>query len=267
MPEFSSWESYWRFARAVTKEARYVHTGEVREFLAAVESTSHSRQRTISESTTLWRGQIGSDWEIRRDQEGEIIGEDEWPFGEERMKPIPGKARENRANPKGIAHLYAAMDQETAMAELRPWLRTSISLGKFHTSRDLRTIDISNEGEPRFYLAFEPSPEEREKTAWALINRAFSLPVTNSDESTDYVPTQVLAELFKSIGFDGIVYKSSCTDGVNVVLFDLESAMLEACALFELTKLTLWFSQTGNWCIEGKRPKAKRRRARRQPPG
>ena len=50
---------------------------------------------------------------------------------------------------------------------------------------------------------YEPDPAEREKAVWAHIGQAFSEPMTRRDDSADYVPTQIIAELFKREGFDG----------------------------------------------------------------
>ena len=60
---------------------------------------------------------------------------------------------------------------------------------------------------------------------WGDVNRAFSQPSQRGDESVDYVPTQILAETFKSKGFDGIAYKSSYGEkGFNIAIFDLDAA-------------------------------------------
>jgi len=57
------------------------------------------------------------------------------------------------------------------------------------------------------------------------MNRAFSSPVGRAEDRADYAPTQVLAEVFKGLGFDGIIYRSAFgTDGYNLALFDLDSA-------------------------------------------
>ena len=55
----------------------------------------------------------------------------------------------------------------------------------------------------------ESEPAEIEKAVWSDINRAFAEPMTRSDDSADYVATQILAELFKREGFGGIAYKSN----------------------------------------------------------
>jgi hypothetical protein len=66
--------------------------------------------------------------------------------------------------------------------------------------------------------------DEVEKAVWSDINDAFSKPVRRSDDSLDYIPTQILSELFKSNGLDGVAYKSSYGEaGCNMALFDLEA--------------------------------------------
>ncbi len=62
----------------------------------------------------------------------------------------------------------------------------------------------------------------------------------------DYVPTQVLAELFKNNDFDGVAYGSALGNGLNIVLFDLATARLCSCTLFETTSIRFSFSQVDN---------------------
>jgi hypothetical protein len=59
---------------------------------------------------------------------------------------------------------------------------------------------------------------------WSMINEVFSLPIRNSDTSTEYIPTQILAELFKAEEFGGICFKSSIGEGLNYTLFNVNSA-------------------------------------------
>ncbi len=59
----------------------------------------------------------------------------------------------------------------------------------------------------------------------------------------DYVPTQIIAELFKCNGFDGIIYKSMLGKGYNVVLFDVGATQLVNCNLFELENIFSHFSR------------------------
>lgn len=81
---------------------------------------------------------------------------------------------------------------------------------------------------------------------WANIDRAFATPMTDSDNSSGYVPTQVVAEFFKANGFDGLVYKSSLGAGFNVVLFNPKDADLLNCFLFDATKVNFSFQEVSN---------------------
>ena len=86
----------------------------------------------------------------------------------------------------------------------------------------------------------EPEPAERAKAVWADIDRAFAEPMTRSDNSTDYVPTQIIAELFKREGLDGVGYKSSFGgDGFNLALFDLDAAELINCGLYRVDRVKI----------------------------
>lgn len=41
------------------------------------------------------------------------------------------------------------------------------------------------------------------------LSQLYSKPVTEDDDTLDYIPTQYIAEFVKRIGYDGIVFKSS----------------------------------------------------------
>jgi hypothetical protein len=244
MSEFRSADSYWHFAQAVRRESRHVHTTDVQAFLEAVRATSIKRETTIPAGSTLWRSQLGSEWRTQYDGHGNAIGEEEMPLPPARMKPIPGEAREGRLNPRGIACLYLSTDMETAMAESRPWIHSPISVGEFLVVRDLRLVDCRPNGRI-YYFGGEPSPEERERAVWADIDAAFARPLARSDDDFAYLPTQILAELFRRIGFEGVVYRSSCGPGFNVACFDLAAAELRDCALYEVRALKYDFRPSG----------------------
>jgi hypothetical protein len=59
-------------------------------------------------------------------------------------------------------------------------------------------------------------------------------------------PTQVLAELFKTSGFDGIAYRSSLGPGHNIALFDVNAAELVNCFLFKVENLKFEFQEAAN---------------------
>jgi hypothetical protein len=219
---FHSWKSYGAFAAAIQHRTRFIYDRRVRMFLNTVAKTIDSRIITLPINKVAWRAQLGHDWEERK-LDGHNYDEPV-PFGAERMKPIPLGAHEGRVNPRGIPCLYAANNMETAVAEVRPWLGALVSVAKLKVKRELKLVDcVRDDGISHEIWFEEPPPEERNKIVWRAIGHAFSDPVSPDPANAEYAPTQVLAEQFRSLGFDGVVYKSRLGKGTNLALFDLEA--------------------------------------------
>ncbi len=138
------------------------------------------------------------------------------------------------------------------MSEVRPWIGSEISVAQFKIKSELTIIDCSvNHLANPFYFDlengfYEPSDEEKEKSVWAYIDKAFSEPVVQNNNRADYVPTQIIAELFKKNRFDGVAYKSLLSDGYNVVLFHPEVAEMLNCFLYEAKNVAFEFKETAN---------------------
>ena len=245
MNEFKSWQSYWVFQRIVKAKNRYFRDKDTEQFLKTVLSTSENRKLDLPKERYLWRAQLGHHWQPVH-QDDEYVADIPAPFPPNRMKPLLHEADEGRVNPKGIPYLYLATTKETAMAEVRPWLGSKISVGQFKTEKDMVLINCSvNHNSPIFYLE-EPDAEEKEQAVWADIDKAFSKPITLNDRIADYVPTHIIAEFLKNEGFDGIFYKSMLGEGNNVALFDIDTATLVNCNLFEVKSLSFDFQQAAN---------------------
>jgi hypothetical protein len=245
MLEFKSWRDFWKFEQATKKQARYIHDPEVEAFLDTILQTTEKRVEVLAEEQILWRAQLGSNWEPIY-EEDEYIDDRPTPHPPKKMKPLSGRANEGRANPKGIPYLYLATNRDTALAEVRPWIGSYISVGQFKTLRELRLVNcITNQNGFLFYPK-EPSAEKREESVWTDIDRAFARPVSPSDDIADYVPTQIIAELFKAKNFDGVVYRSSLGEGHNVALFDLDVAKLVSCFLFQVESISFEFQESAN---------------------
>lgn len=149
-----------------------------------------------------------------------------------------------------------AYNGETAMTETRPWIGSLVSVAQFVMLRDLSVVDCSApeiiewkagavEGELEWGSKY-PDPDEWENIVWGDINRAFSQPVTRTDDVAEYAPTQVLAEAFRNAGYDGIVYGSKLGTGKNVAIFDLKVAELADCHLYRVEAVNLKFERAAN---------------------
>src|SRR5947209_8314903 len=51
---------------------------------------------------------------------------------------------DGRVNPAGIPCFYAALEGETAIAELRPWPRARITVATFDTAGPFKVLDLRN---------------------------------------------------------------------------------------------------------------------------
>ena len=164
------------------------------------------------------------------------------------MMPRPDAASDGRANPEGIPRLYMAFDRHTAIAEVRPWIGSLVSVAIMKTVRDLRIVDCRGaDDREMIFLEEQPPAAEREAAVWSHVARAFREPVLRGDDRAGYAPTQIIAELFENEGFDGIVYGSGFgDDATNVVLFDTAAAEIVACEIHEVKGVSLKHDEVDN---------------------
>ena len=241
---FNSWQDFEFFEKDVKYKNRFVHSPFVVEFLNNIRATLPLRKTILPASSILYRSQLGY---REYEQDGEIIVAGYKP---DRMKPIPFKSAEGRANPKGISYLYLSSDENTSAAELRPNLGQNLSSAKFRINKDLYLVNCYsvNRHYNHIECIFNPpqSQDEISNAIWSMINNAFTKPVTNNDAASDYVPTQFLAEFFRSEGFDGICCKSGQGDGYNYILFNLDNADMISCTVLETKLIRYDFSEITN---------------------
>lgn len=241
---FRTWRAFSQFEREVRNRRRFVREREADDFLDAVRKTVRMRKSKVSKGRGFWRAQIGHTWRYLDDIDEEIPA----AFSPDRMKPLIDRATEGRANPKGVPMLYLCSNKDAAMSEVRPWLGSLISLGQFETTKDLTLVDCSrNTSSNLRYYFEEPEMVEWDNIVWSDIDRAFTTPVTKSDDSGEYVATQILVELFRDEGFDGIAYRSAFGErSTNLALFDLDCAELKSCQLHEVSSVNMNFRDRDN---------------------
>lgn len=221
-----------------------MRTPEDDNFTEAVLATSRGRIQEVPAGQTLWRAQIGYALRELDDQHFEVA------FCVTRMKPpvdwlVEGRSPEGRINPKGIPFLYSSTQTGIAIAEVRPSRGALVSVAQLRTNRDIRLINCTTDEEKIRNIIYFKEPEggERTRAVWRDIDRAFSEPVSASDDRADYAATQLIAELFRKDGLDGIAYRSAFGLGHNIALFDPNAADVTAAPqLMEVTDLRLRYS-------------------------
>jgi hypothetical protein len=246
-PAFTGWEDYRRFAESVKSKFRYVRGATEDDFLREVLATSGNRRLTIPQGNPFWRARLGCEQEVLTSQTGELIvtWREDRPYTPAAMKPVANWQSEGRANPRGIPYLYLAMRRETALAEVRPWIGAKVSVAQFKIRRDLTVIECTRHDEEILAGLLQDKGRPRQDGLWAAIDQAFATPVNRDDEPKEYIPTQIIAELFKAAGVDGVAYKSLLTKpGFNLALFNLDDADLVDCELFEVKSISFSYHTT-----------------------
>jgi RES domain len=244
-PHFSSWNSYWAFSHAVRFRSRFIHDRQVATFLRAISATAKQRVTALSSGKALWRAQVGHALDPRK-QDG-VEYDEPVPFNAERMKPLRSSAHEGRVNPRGIPCLYAASDKETSVSEVRPWLGALVSVAQLTPKKQLKLVNCLDSRETRFDLYLEePAPEIREQVVWRALGRAFSEPVDPDPAVAEYAPTQILAEHFKKLGYDGVVYRSTLGKGMNFAIFDIDALDVVDVRLYPVTAVQYEIGEVRN---------------------
>ena len=160
--------------------------------------------------------------------------------------PPAHSATEGRANPVGIPYLYVAFDRDTCIYELRPTAHSLISVGIFDLTREVRVLNLAEIPPLDFFDVgeIEDVSEQAQRISFhrylVTLGHELSRPVRGSDRKTDYIPTQYLCELAKSVPLDGVMYASSVhAGGRNLVLFDVSIANCRAAVeLVSVTELS-----------------------------
>jgi hypothetical protein len=230
---------YVEFSEYVVHGARHILDEKNRQFVETIVKMGRMRTETVAEGTFLYRAQIGHEWrDTKRDgDDGQVVEcTVRCPHKSERMTPFADRATEGRVNAKGIPCLYTATDTKTAIYEVRPWTGSYVSVAAFLTHRELKLVDCSKRrlrGGRQFAT--------QEEHLWQRVNRAFSEPVSRTDDVAEYSPTQVLAEAFRHDGCDGIKYSSSRKGGVNIALFSLNTASATVIKLYRVQEMELLY--------------------------
>ena len=148
---------------------------------------------------------------------------------EKELGPPPANiASAGRMNARGISVFYGALDQHTAISEVRPHVGSYVVVGKFDLVKPLTLINLSALQEivkSRAEL-LDPNTYRLEQQAIFLeqLSKKISKPIHPHEIELEYITTQVIAE-YLGQKVDGLVFKSAqhLDENFNVVLFHSSS--------------------------------------------
>lgn len=147
------------------------------------------------------------------------------------VPPKEVKVSAGRANPKYVKYLYVAENPTTAIFEVRPFIFDAVNIAQIRVNEPLKIANIAVE------LDYSNKGATMETHVMGMIQGAFSKPTNNPD---DYIPTQIIAEYIKSLGYEGIRFNSSLHNGgVNLTIFNYEKCEAISSQDFRLEKIKL----------------------------
>lgn len=148
-----------------------------------------------------------------------------------------------RANPAGIPYLYLGSTPITAVSEIRPHTGEIACIADFKIPHDLRFVDLR--GPKKMVSPFVLADAEdigRMRSDLPFLEQLgeeLTRPVVPQAAAIDYIPSQYVCEFIKKCGFDGVIYRSSVSDGINLALFDPARAQLGSVTQCKVTRVSV----------------------------
>jgi hypothetical protein len=209
-------------------------TGGIPNYPALFQTSNPSLSHSVIAGTVFYRARLDDD----------AIGCLDMPSDQDMGAPPWDKAKAGRVNASGISVLYVGDAPDTAIYEMRPSKGARVHLAQCHAKTSLKVFDFTAYRRVRGLDPFSPEFEPHVKAAsiLAVLNDAFATPVAPHTPDRDYAPTQYIAELIRSSGYDGIKYRSAMApSGVNYVFFSPENFEIRYMRSVKITKIKVEF--------------------------
>lgn len=147
--------------------------------------------------------------------------------------PPSDKASPGRCNLQGVSYLYTALDEHTAVAEIRPHFQDKISIAELKPVRPLRLVSFYYDPEAIIH---------GENFLFNCIQREYAR--QNRDKTGDYTVTQYITAFIEHLGYDGLCFRSSLVkEGTNYVIFNPQNCTVLSSKLCYLSEVKYNFGQ------------------------
>lgn len=140
-----------------------------------------------------------------------------------------------RMNPEGISVLYVASDVRTAITELHPYYTEIYSVATVKANETLRIADLSRS---------ESSINDDFTRNLAIYVQEW---ISQGSSNKDYVFPQYISSYCKSLGYDGIAYRSKYAtrdnarnhEGINYTIFNFKKCEVISTKLYNVGKVSI----------------------------
>ncbi|XPF94627.1 RES family NAD+ phosphorylase [Colwellia sp. RE-S-Sl-9] len=192
------------FCKEVCETNRFFYSDDVNDFLEELyqycvssrDDSRGNRIKLISEGSKYYRARAHS----FQNTTNEYVKKS---YDVKDMKPVPNMRSSGRLNAYNVNALYLAEDKNIAVSEVRASANAPISVAKFEIIQNLKVLKFDYVSDSFDWLSYS-SPD----VTYSLATM-FSMPLDNAEhQNREYIPTQIIAEFFKSKGIDGIEYPS-----------------------------------------------------------
>ena len=210
---------YWStFVEHMTTRRRYVFDTDSEDFVDPrgwLPQVMSSTECQLAPDTPMWRARLASDV-------GVPVGSRDLPSPADMGAPPAAQAVAGRANPQGIPHLYCALDEDTAVAEVRPWVGARVWVSEWRPVCELRIVDLTDLRYFRTPFGIQDLRREVQRREFMrAVSQELAKPVSAHESQLAYLPTQYVSEVVQEAGYSGIAYVSSQRPGGrNLVVFD-----------------------------------------------
>lgn len=219
----SSWERFMSSIKNINRfHSNHINLKLLEDFFCSPQM----KREVIKDSFCLYRARITDENGIKMEE----------------MGPPPARlATAGRANSAGISCLYLASDIVTTFHEIRARDLDYISVASFRNTKRLKIVDLSNLDN------ISPFSSASFDYEWFAINISIlkkisieiAKPLRRQDSDLDYLPAQYISDFVKSLGFDGICYKSTLNEnGLNYAFFDYKKFRCDDVKLYHIDSLS-----------------------------
>ena len=236
--------SYHEFEERCRSRWRFLHDPDVLSFLEDLAERARASVIDLPEGDTLWRASLGCESEESPplDEAGSTT-DVAVAYDERRLRPHIDHAADGRVTPRGILCLYAARDENTAVAEVRPHVGEAVTTARVLLRRAIRVVDCHAHHDASIFKSLFLRDTNPGEANWVEMNTAFARPRFDRQRTDLYAPTQIIAEKFRQAGFDGIAYRSAMSPGMNVAIFDPEVASIDPMRVVTIRDIQINFEE------------------------
>lgn len=209
----------WNWISKISSEIEYNNPNVIEKLICDhIENLIKPLVKEIQD-INLYRARIGIKTILTYDKFGDEAENVYIPYKNTEIgAPWPKCAGEGRFNRSGTAYVYLASTKETAINEVKPSVGQHVSIGQFKIINKIKIVNFANID---FYDYAISDNMIEEYIKLKSIEMILSIP--NPDK--EYRLTQGFSDAFISLGYDGIMFNSSVSDGTyNMMLFHRKNA-------------------------------------------